>query len=47
LGKRRAAEIESAIADLEAALFADLNRDEISTLTGLLARVAGGHSCDE
>jgi DNA-binding MarR family transcriptional regulator len=47
LGKNRAAEIESAIADLEAALFAGLNRDEISTLNGLLARVMGGHSCEE
>jgi DNA-binding MarR family transcriptional regulator len=47
LGKSRAAEIEAAIADLEAALFADLNRDEISTLNGLLARVVGGHSCQE
>src|SRR5882757_9835159 len=46
-GKSRAAEIEVAIADVEGALFADLNRDEISTLNGLLARVMGGQSCEE
>jgi DNA-binding MarR family transcriptional regulator len=46
-GKSRAAEIEVAIADVEAALFADLNRDEISTFNSLLARVMGGQSCEE
>src|SRR5258706_4478084 len=46
-GKNRAAPIEVAIADVEGALFADLNPDEISTLNGLLARAIRGQSCKE
>jgi DNA-binding MarR family transcriptional regulator len=38
-GKSRAADFEAALADVEAALFADLSAREIATLQGLLARV--------
>jgi DNA-binding MarR family transcriptional regulator len=46
-GKNRGAEIDAAIAAVDADLFADLNPDEITTLTSLLARVTSGHTCAE